>query len=59
MDIKLTDKEKIRVSDADDVYGIMQRILLRDNKIDREKEHFWVVGLNTAGYILNIELVSL
>lgn len=21
-------------------YGIMQRILLRDNKIDREKEHF-------------------
>ncbi|MDR2915535.1 MAG: JAB domain-containing protein [Tannerella sp.] len=59
MNIKLTDKDKIRVSDAEDVYGIMQRILLRDNKIDREKEHFWIVGMNNGGYIVYIELVSL
>ncbi len=59
MNIKLTDKDKIRVSDSEDVYGIMQRILLRDNKIDREKEHFWIVGMNHGGYIVYIELVSL
>ncbi|MFD1261339.1 JAB domain-containing protein [Entomomonas asaccharolytica] len=59
MNIKLTDKEKIKVNDPDDLFAIMQRILLRDNKIDQDKEHFWIVGMNQAGLILYIELVSL
>lgn len=59
MNIKLTDKEKIKVNDPEDLFFIMQRILLRDNKIDQEKEHFWIIGLNNASYILYIELVSL
>lgn len=37
----------------------MQRILQRENKIDQEKEHFWIIGMNLSGYILYIELVSL
>ena len=37
----------------------MQQILLRENKIRRNQEHFWVVGLNNAHKILFIELVSL
>ncbi len=59
MNIKLTDTDKIKVTEADDIFGIMQRILLRDNKIDREKEHFWVVGLNAGNFISYIELISL
>lgn len=59
MDIKLTDKDKRYITSTDDVYQIMQRILLRENKIDKEKEHFWIIGLNQGGYILYIELVSL
>lgn len=59
MEIRLTDKDKKHISNPADVYGIMQRILLRENKIDREKEHFWIIGMDTAGYILYIELVSL
>lgn len=59
MNIKLTDKDKIKVNDPDDLYDIMQRILLRENKIDREKEHFWIVGMNQALVILYIELVSM
>lgn len=59
MNIKLTDREKIRINDAEDIFGIMQRILLRDNKIDQEKEHFWIIGINQGGYILYIELISL
>lgn len=59
MNVKLTDKERIRITNPDDLYGIMQRILLRENKIDREKEHFWIVGMNIAGVILYIELVSM
>lgn len=59
MDIKLRKDDKKQISNPDDVYGIMQRILLRENKIDREKEHFWIIGMNLAGYILYIELISL
>lgn len=59
MDIKLTSKDKKYITDTDDIYEIMQRILLRENKIDREKPHFWIIGLNLDNYILNIELVSL
>lgn len=59
MDIKLRKDDKKLISNSEDVYSIMQRILLRDNKIDREKEHFWIIGMNLAGYILYIELISL
>lgn len=59
MDIKLRKDDKKFISNSDDVYAIMQRILLRDNKIDREKEHFWIIGMNQLGYILYIELISL
>jgi len=59
MDIKLTDEEKIKVLNSDDVYGIMQRVLLRENKIDQNREHFWVIGLENNNRILFIELISL
>jgi len=59
MEIRLTDKDKKQITSPDDIYGIMQRILLRENKIDREKEHFWIIGMDMADYILYIELVSL
>jgi len=37
----------------------MQQVLLRENKIRRNQEHFWVVGLDNANKILFIELISL
>lgn len=59
MNVKLTEKEKVQIGGPDDLYDIMLRILSRDNRMDREKEHFWIIGLNLAGVILYIELVSL
>ena len=59
MNVKLTDKHKIKVQDSDDIFEVMRHILLRDNKIDREKEHFWLVCLANNNLIVNIELVSL
>jgi len=59
MDIKLTEAEKIKILNSDDLYGIMQKILLRENKIDRDREHFWVIGLANNHRILFIELISL
>ena len=38
MDIKLSDEEKIKILNSDDLFGIMQRILLRENKIDQNNK---------------------
>ena len=47
MSIELTEADKIKILNADDLYGIMQKILLREDKIDQDREHFWVVGFRT------------
>jgi DNA repair protein RadC len=59
MTIELTNEQKIKILNSNDVYCIMQEILLREEKIDQEKEHFWMIGLATNNRILYIELVSL
>ncbi|MEX0313272.1 MAG: JAB domain-containing protein [Allomuricauda sp.] len=59
MNVRLTKEQKIKVLNSVDVYDIMQQILLRENKIRRNQEHFWVVGLNTKNKILFIELIGL
>lgn len=59
MNVRLTPEQKIKILNADDVYKIMQQILLRENKISRNQEHFWVVGLDTKNKILFIELIGL
>lgn len=59
MNIRLTEQQKIKIANSDDVFDIMQRVLKRENKIDQEKEHFWIIGLATNNRILFIELVSL
>jgi len=59
MNVKLTKTQKIKLTSSDDIYKIMQQVLLRENKIDRNKEHFWTIGLDNANRILYIELISL
>jgi DNA repair protein RadC len=59
MDVKLTEAQKIKILNSDDVYSVMQKILLRQDKIDRNKEFFWTVGLDVKNQILYIELISL
>lgn len=59
MNIKLTAANKIKVKGSDDIFFIMQRILMRENEVDRDREHLWTISLNNASKILNIELVSM
>jgi DNA repair protein RadC len=59
MTISLSEEQKIKILNSDDVYSIMQDVLLREEKIDQEKEHFWMVGLAQNNRILYIELVSM
>lgn len=59
MNINLSEEEKIKILNGDDLYGIMQKILLREEKIDQDREHFWIVGLANNNRILFIELIGL
>jgi len=59
MEVKLSQKQKVTVNSAEDIYPIMRQILRRENKIGQGQEHFWMVGLNQANKILYIELVAL
>ncbi len=59
MNVKLTKEEKIKIANSTDIFGIMQKVLMRENYIDREKEHFWIIGLTANSKIIFIELVSL
>lgn len=59
MNVRITKEQKIKVDDPNDVYKIMQQVLLRENKIRRNQEHFWIIGLNNAHKILFIELLCL
>jgi DNA repair protein RadC len=59
MNIKLTRKQRIIIRSCDDAFKVMKEILMREDKIDRDKEHFWVMGLATNSRILYVELVSL
>lgn len=59
MNIRLKESQDKKINSSDDIYGIMQKILLRENKIDRNREHLWTISLNTGHKILNIELVTM
>lgn len=59
MNIRLKATEKIKIQSPDEIFEIMQRILLKESPGDRKREHFWVVSLDWGNTILNIELVSL
>ena len=59
MQIKLSTLPKTNIGSSEDIFVVMQRILLRENRIDRNREHFWTISLDSALSILAIELVSM
>ena len=59
MNVRINKDDKIKVTGSNDVYPIMQKILLRQNKIRRSQEYFWVVGLDNSNNILFVELISI
>lgn len=48
-----------KISSSFEVAKVLTAMLDMDNEVDRDKEHFWVIGLNTKNVIRFIDLVSL
>ena len=58
MIISFSDKKTV-VDSPEAVYKMLKNILLIEDEIDRDKEHFWVIHLNNRNTIKCMELVSL
>jgi DNA repair protein RadC len=59
MRVRLSEEQKIKLQNSDDVYSIMQQVLMRENKARRNKEHFWIICLANNNRIKMVELISL
>lgn len=59
MNVKLSEKHKIKILNSEDIFSVMREILLREDKIGRNKEHLWIVGLAKNNRVLFIELLAL
>ena len=57
--MQIKDYPKEAITTPESITNIMQAILEREDEIDKDKEHFWSIGLDTRNKIKYIELVSL
>lgn len=57
--VRLTSNDKIRILNSDDLFAVMQKILIRQDKIRQRSEYFWLIGLETDQTINFIELVAI
>ncbi len=58
MIIHLSENQK-PIDAPKEVYNILKAVLMAEDPIDRDKEHFWVLQLNARNMIQKLELVSL
>jgi len=57
--IKVKGENKKSIHNPQELFEILQKVLLAENRIDQDKEHFWSIGVDTRNRIKYIELVSL
>ena len=48
-----------RINGSTDVAPVFRAILEAESELDRDKEHFWILCLNTKNQILRVELITL
>jgi DNA repair protein RadC len=59
MDVPLEKEDRIRINGPESIYYVLRRVLMRGDQVERDQEHFWVLGLAHTNLILFLELVSL
>ena len=48
-----------RATSPQEVANILRNILVMEDDVDKDKEHFWVIGVNNRNIIKYVELVTL
>ena len=49
----------IKISDCEAVAKVFREVLKNECEVDKNKEHFWAMGLTTKNRVLYLELISL
>jgi DNA repair protein RadC len=57
MNVHLSKADKVKLLNSEHIYNIMQKILLREDKIKQKQEHFWILGLSSDYQLLFIESI--
>lgn len=57
--MEIKDYPKSAIVSPESISKIMRAILTKEDENDREKEHFWSIGLDSRNQIKYIELVTL
>ena len=57
--IDVTEHRKTAIKGAADIAILCNNILWREEMFDREKEHFWAIGMNQGNCIRYVDLISL
>jgi DNA repair protein RadC len=52
-------RERQPITQPGAVADLIRTILCREERVDRDKEHFWVIGLTTRNTVKYIDLVSM
>lgn len=58
MNIKLTKTQRILIESSEDIARIMRQILLRENRVSRQREHLWTIGLSEEYKMQYVELIA-
>ena len=52
-------EDNVGIRNDGNVADLLQSILKTESPIDRDKEHFWTIGLNTRNVVKYVDLTSL
>jgi DNA repair protein RadC len=58
MNVKLTKTQRILIESSEDIACIMRQILLRENRVSRQREHLWTIGLTEDYKMQYVELIA-
>ena len=59
MNIRLKPHQKIHIQSSSDIYSILQPIFRRYSKLDRDREHLWMMTLDGSQTVRKLELLGL
>jgi len=59
MNIRLKPHQKIHIQSSSDIYQILQPIFRRYSKLDRDREHLWMMTLDGSQTVRKLELLGL
>lgn len=51
--------ERVKVTNPENVADVLRAILKAESEVDQDKEHWWVMGMNTRNVIKYVDLVAL